>query len=65
MRRVEAFAKGDLDVLLSDYCEDALLITPDSILEDVGRSKHSLRSCWLTSPLIRPLRSHSTSSRGR
>ena len=36
MRHVEAFAKGDLDVLLSDYCEDAVLITPDSILRGRG-----------------------------
>lgn len=36
MRRVEAFAKGDLDVLMSDYCEDAVLVTPDGILRGRG-----------------------------
>ena len=33
---VEAFAKGDLDAHMSDYCEDAVLITPDGILRGSG-----------------------------
>ena len=36
LRHVEAFAKGDLDALVSDYCEDAVLITPDGILRGRG-----------------------------
>ncbi len=36
LRHVEAFAKGDLDALMSDYCEDAVLITPDGILRGRG-----------------------------
>ena len=36
LRHLEAFAKGDLDVLMSDYCEDAVLITPDGILRGGG-----------------------------
>lgn len=36
LRHVEAFAKGDLDALMSDYCEDAALITPDGILRGRG-----------------------------
>ncbi len=30
-RHIEAFAEGDLNALMSDYCETAVLITPDGI----------------------------------
>ena len=36
LHHVEAFAKGDLDALMSDYCEDAVLVTPDGILRGSG-----------------------------
>ncbi len=36
LRHIEAFAKGDLDALMSDYCQDAVLITPDGVLRGSG-----------------------------
>ena len=36
LRHAEAFAKGDLDAFMSDYCEQAVLITPDGILRGRG-----------------------------
>lgn len=33
LRHVQAFAEGDLDALMSDYCDDAVLITRDGVLQ--------------------------------
>lgn len=65
LRHVEAFAKGDLDALMSDYCQDAVLITPDGVLRGSGEIETFFEELWLTSPLVLPLKCHSASPRGR
>lgn len=32
LRHVETFTEGDLDAIMTDYCEDAVLLTPDGTL---------------------------------
>lgn len=36
---MEAFAEGDLDAIMTDYCEDAMLLTPDGALRGSGETR--------------------------